>query len=328
MKSQNVPKGGSSGGALLSGLDADQFLGNGEWLHDVRVLSESLPYIQRFSGETFVIKYDGAVMQDASLSARFASDVVLLKQIGVNPIVVHGGDHKVEEVLAKFGKKCAFVNGFRVIDKETLEIVEMVLSGLVNKEVVQMINDAGGCAVGVSGKDACLVEAKKACCTSRDSGPNNIEKIMDMGFVGEPNGINTDLLFLLEESDFIPVVSPVCKGPGGATYSVNPTLVAGAIASAMSAAKLVIMANTDDCVRDAHGCRLKGVSVDQVEKLLSNGEINEDAVSKLHTCIKFVREACGTSHIVDCMIPHVLLLELFTTHGVGTMLCCEFGGEG
>ncbi|WP_187286254.1 acetylglutamate kinase [Anaplasma centrale] len=325
MKSQNVSKNGQGG--AMSELNDGQFLGNSEWLRDVKVLSESLPYIQRFSGETFVIKYDGTAMKDANLAARFASDVVLLKQVGINPIVVHGGDYKVEEVLARFGRECTFVNGLRVMDVGTLEIAEMVLSGLVNKEVVQQINNAGGSAVGVSGKDACLVGAKKMCCTLRDGGPNNIEKIMDVGFVGEPSEVNTDLLFLLEESDFVPVISPVCSGTNGATYIVNPDLMAGAIASAMSAAKLVLLADAADCVKDAQGCLLREISSDGAEKLLQDEGMSANMLHKLQACIKFSRETCGTSHIVDCAIPHVLLLELFTTHGTGTTLCCEFRGE-
>ncbi|MCU7611575.1 acetylglutamate kinase [Anaplasma capra] len=325
MKSQNVSEGGR-GSAVLE-LNASQFAGNSEWLRDVKVLSESLPHIQRFSGEALVIKYDGAVMEDANLSARFASDVVLLKQVGINPIIVHGGDRKVGEILARFGKECSFVNGLRVVDVETLEIAEMVLSGLVNKEVVRRINDAGGCAVGVSGKDACLVGARKMCCTSRDGGPNNIEKIMDVGFVGEPSEVNTDLLFLLEESDFIPVISPICGGANGATYMVNPDLMAGAIASAVSAARLLILADVADCVKDAGGHLIREISSDEAEKLLGGEGISASVLHKLQACIKFARETCGTSHIVDCTIPHILLLSLFTAHGAGTTLCCEFGKE-
>ncbi|KJV68937.1 acetylglutamate kinase [Candidatus Neoehrlichia procyonis] len=300
-------------------LNVEQFNKNDEWLSKAKILSESLPYIQQFSGETFVIKYGGAAMIDENLSKSFAHDIVLLKQLGINPIIVHGGGNKINEVLTKFGKESTFINGLRVTDAETLEIVEMVLCGLINKNITQLISQSGGYAIGLSGKDANLVEAKKICCTFKDNQSNNIEKILDIGFVGEPSEVNTDLLFFMEESDFIPVIAPICSGENGATYNVNADLVAGAIANALSAAKLIILTNVNG-INDNNGKLLSEVSVNEAEKLIYNGAANEGMVPKLQACVKFVKETCGLAHIINGTIPHVLLLELFTIHGTGTMI--------
>ncbi|MFV9838615.1 MAG: acetylglutamate kinase [Aaplasma endosymbiont of Hyalomma asiaticum] len=300
-----------------------------KWLEEAQLLSESIRCIQQFSGETFVVKLDGVTLDDKVLAESFASDIVLLKQVGVNPIIVHGGNHRVERVLEKFGKKDGvFVNDFRVIDSEVLEITEMVLSGLVNKEIVQTINDNGGSAIGISGRDACLVEAKKVCFTACDGQPNNVEKIMDIGFVGEPHNVNTDLLFFLEESDFIPVVAPICRGSNGITNVVSPDLVACAIASSLSAAKLVILTDSLSDIESVKqdGDLLSG-SADRIEKLLSDGRVSGAMVQRLQTCVKFARETCGTAHIVNGNIPHILLMELFTNNGVGARICGEFGKD-
>ncbi|MDB1135712.1 acetylglutamate kinase [Candidatus Anaplasma sp. TIGMIC] len=311
------------------GGDVGRLCGDSKWLNEAKELSGSIRCIQQFSGETIVIKLDGTAIRDKELAESFASDIVLLKQVGINPIVVHGGNQRVEEVLEKFGKKeGVFVNDFRVVDSETLEITEMVLSGLVNKEIVQTINDNGGFSVGISGKDACLMEAKKVCFTARDGQPNNVEKIMDIGFVGEPNSVNTDLLFFLEESDFIPVIAPICRGPNGVTHVVNPDLVAGAIACAISAAKLVILTDVAEDIKTIkqENDLLIG-SADRAEKLINDGKVSSTLEHQLQTCVKFARETCGTAQIVDGTIPHVLLLELFTTNGTGASICGEFGKD-
>ncbi|QXK91895.1 acetylglutamate kinase [Neoehrlichia mikurensis] len=300
-------------------FNVDQFNKNDEWLNKAKILSESLPYIQQFSGETFVIKYGGAAMIDKNLAESFAHDIVLLKQLGINPIVVHGGGNKVNEVLKKFGKESTFINGLRVTDADTLEIVEMVLCGLINKNITQLISKSGGYAIGLSGKDANLVEAKKICCTFKDDQSNNVEKILDIGFVGEPSEVNTDLLFFMEESDFIPVIAPVCGGENGATYNVNADLVAGAIANALSAAKLIILTDVNG-VSDGDGNLLSEISINEAENLIYKGIANEGMIPKLQTCIKFVKETCGLAHIINGRIPHVLLLELFTVHGTGSMI--------
>ncbi|MEH0831554.1 amino acid kinase family protein [Anaplasma bovis] len=332
MKFQNVSSENCEMSSLGAVVDGKAFE-NDKWLNEARVLSESIRCAQQFSGETFVIKYDGAAMKDKVLSESFASDVVLLKQIDINPVVVHGGEHRVREVLAKFDKGDGlFVNEVRVIDSDTLEIVEMVLSALVNKEVVQLINENGGFAVGISGKDACLVEARKTCFTAHDGEPSNVKKIMDMGFVGEPNVVNTDMLFFLEESDFIPVVSPVCNGPNKATYVVSPDLMAGAIGSSVSAAKLIIVTDDIDYIKGL--CDKEDLSAeilaDRVEKLLNDGSVQRESAaadSMLRSCVRFVRETCGTAHIVDGTVPHVLLSELFTTRGMGIRICCDFNKD-
>ena len=297
----------------------EQFRGNIDWLNTAKILSESLPYIQQFSGETFIIKYGGAAMSDKKLAESFAHDIVLLKQLGINPIVVHGGGNKINEFLEKINKKSTFINGLRVTDNETLEIVEMVLCGLVNKEITQLINKAGGSAIGLCGKDANLIEAKKICYTYKENLSNNVEKILDMGFVGEPHNINTDLLFFIEESDFIPVIAPVCSGENDLTYNVNADLVAGALANALAAAKLIILTNVAG-VTDSDGNLLSEISVNDAENLLVKGIANAGMIPKLQTCIKVVKEGYGSAHIIDGRIPHVLLLELFTVHGTGTMV--------
>ena len=324
MKFQNVSEG--AGGKQGLDSDAGQGSGNERWVKEAQALSESIKCIQQFSGETFVIKYDGVAMQDLKLAESFANDVVLLKQVGINPIVVHGGNHRVEEALKKFGRQDGvFVNDFRVVDSEILEITEMVLSGIVNKEIVQLISNNGGYAVGISGKDANLIEAKKVCFTERGGQPNNVEKIMDIGYVGEPNHVNTDLLFFLEESDFIPVIAPICSGSNGTTHVVNPDLVAGAIASSLAAEKLIILTdNAEDITDMQRGSDVLSDSADQVERLLNDGMVSESMVQRIHTCVKFARETCGTAHVVHGAKPHVLLAELFTTHGTGARICSNF----
>ncbi|CAI27912.1 acetylglutamate kinase [Ehrlichia ruminantium] len=300
-------------------LSIEQFGGNVEWFNITKTLSESLPYIQQFSGETFIIKYGGAAMTDKKLAESFAHDVVLLKQLGINPIVVHGGGNKINEFLEKINKKSTFINGLRITDAETLEIVEMVLCGLVNKNITQLINNAGGNAIGLCGKDANLIEAKKICYTYKENQSNNVEKILDMGFVGEPHDINTDLLFFMEESDFIPVIAPVCSGENNLTYNVNADLVAGALANAMAAAKLIILTNVSG-VTDSNGNLISELSVSHAENLIDNGTAHTGMIPKLQTCVKVVKEGYGSAHIIDGRIPHVLLLELFTIHGTGTMV--------
>ncbi|WDM84923.1 acetylglutamate kinase [Ehrlichia sp. JZT12] len=302
-----------------TGLNIEQFRGNVDWFNTAKILSESLPYIQQFSGETFIIKYGGAAMVNKKLAESFAHDIVLLKQLGINPIVVHGGGSKINEFLEKINKKSKFINGLRVTDAETLEIVEMVLCGLLNKEITQLINKAGGSAIGLCGKDANLIEAKKICYTYKEHQSNNVEKILDMGFVGEPHNINTDLLFFIEESDFIPVIAPVCSGENDVTYNVNADLVAGALASALAAAKLIILTNVSG-VTDVDGNLLSEIPVTDAESLIAKGIANAGMIPKLQTCIKIVKEGYGSAHIIDGRIPHVLLLELFTVHGTGTMV--------
>lgn len=327
MKFQDVSE--SAGEKQPLDVDANKGSENEQWVKEARALSESIKCIQQFSGETFVIKYDGIAMRDSKLAESFANDVVLLKQVGINPIIVHGGNHRVEEALRKFGRQDgAFVNDFRVVDSEILEITEMVLSGIVNKEIVQLISNNGGYAVGISGKDANLIEAKKVCFTERGDQPNNVERIMDIGYVGEPNNVNTDLLFFLEESDFIPVIAPICGGANGTTHVVNPDLVAGAIASSLAAEKLIILTDDVDGIKGmCRGTDALSDSAEKAERLLNDGMVCESMVQRVHTCIKFARETCGTAHVIHGDKPHVLLAELFTTHGTGARICSDFCKE-
>lgn len=296
-----------------------QFDGNDDWLKKASILSEALPYMQRFAGETFVIKYGGAAMTDEKLSATFAHDVVLLKQIGINPVIVHGGGKKINEVLETLKIDSKFINGLRVTDKFTIEIVEMVLCGHVNKKITQLINSAGGSAIGLSGKDCSLIKAKKIPVTHKENKLNNIEKIVDMGFVGEPSDVNPDILFFIEESDFIPVIAPVCGGEDGITYNVNADNVASAIATAVSASKLIILTNVRG-VADNDGNIISEMSTEEANNLIKQGTAKEGMIPKLSSCIKTVKEGCEMAHILDGRIPHVLLLELFTERGIGTII--------
>ncbi len=300
-------------------ITLEQFHGNDDWLKKASILSEALPYMQRFAGETFIIKYGGAAMTDKSLSAAFAHDIVLLKQIGINPVIVHGGGKKINEVLAMLNINSKFINGLRVTDQATIEVVEMVLCGLVNKNITQQINAAGGSAIGLSGKDCNLIEAKKLFLTYKENRSNNVEKILDMGFVGEPNVVNPDILFFIEESDFIPVIAPVCGGEGGMTYNVNADSVASAITTAISASKLIMLSNVRG-VADGDGNTISEMSTKEASELIEKGIATEGMIPKLSSCIKTVKEGCGVAHIVDGRVPHVLLLELFTEHGTGTMI--------
>jgi acetylglutamate kinase len=289
-----------------------------EWLAQAKVLSEALPYMRRYSGETFVIKYGGHAMGDEALGRLFAGDLVLLKQVGINPVVVHGGGPQIGAMLERLKIKSEFVDGLRVTDKETVDIVEMVLSGSINKQIVSAINAAGGFAVGLSGKDANLVRAKKLRRTKRDL-DSNIERILDLGLVGEPEKITTHVLDALRETDIIPVVAPIGAGPKGETLNINADTVAGAVAAALDARRLLMLTDVAG-VLDENGALIPELSVDEARARIEDGTILGGMIPKIETCLEAVAGGVEGAVILDGRVPHALLLEMFTEHGAGTLI--------
>lgn len=289
-----------------------------EWIETARTLSEALPYMRRFAGETFVIKYGGSTMGDDSLGQEFAKDVVMLKQVGINPIIVHGGGPQISAMLEKLKIQSSFIDGLRVTDQATVEIAEMVLAGSINKQIVSSINAAGGTAIGICGKDGNLINARKIRRTRKDP-DSNIEKILDLGFVGEPVKVNPEILVAFEESDLIPVIAPIGVGENGETYNINADTAAGAIASALAASKLLMLSDIPG-VLDNDGKLISEMDVNTARKLIKDGAITGGMIPKLETCIMAVERNTEAAHILDGRIPHVLLLEIFTEHGTGTMI--------
>ncbi|MBL0318947.1 MAG: acetylglutamate kinase [Alphaproteobacteria bacterium] len=289
-----------------------------EWLSKATILAEALPYMRQFAGETFVIKYGGSAMGDTELAKTFARNVVLLKQVGINPVVVHGGGPQIGAMLERLKIRSEFIDGLRVTDSATMEVVEMVLAGSINKEIVTNINQAGGMAIGLSGKDANLIEARKLRRTQKDP-DSNIEKILDLGFVGEPTFINPDILVTFDDSDMIPVIAPIGVGENGETFNINADSAAGAIASALSASKLIMLTDVPG-VLDKEGELISQLTVAQTRKLLRNGTVKGGMIPKLETCISALESHTEAAHILDGRVPHVLLLEIFTEHGIGTKI--------
>ena len=288
------------------------------WLRTAATLTEALPYMQRFAGQTFVIKYGGHAMGEDKLAQSFARDVVLIKQVGINPIVVHGGGPQIGQMLDRLGMRSTFVDGLRVTDADAVEVVEMVLSGTINKQIVTAISEAGGMAVGLSGKDGRLVEARKLRRTQRDS-ESNIEKILDLGFVGEPARVNPDVLRAFAGSDIIPVIAPLGVGPAGETYNINADTVAGAIARAIGARKLLMLTDVPG-VLDPKGELVSSMTASQGRDMIRTGVVTGGMIPKLETCLEAVEGGIPESHILNGRVPHVLLLEIFTKHGTGTMI--------
>ncbi len=274
------------------------------------ILSEALPYIQKFHGKTIVIKYGGNAMVDESLKRSFAKDVVMLKAVGMNPIVVHGGGPQISSTLERVGKQSQFIDGLRVTDAETMEIVEMVLGGLVNKEIVSLINTHGGKAVGLSGKDGGTIKASKI-----DSAQIDV----DYGHVGEVRFIQPELVNTLEADQFIPVIAPIGVGENGESYNINADSVAGALASTLHAEKLVLMTNTVG-VLDKSGALLTGLDAEQIAVLKNDGTIQGGMLPKIDCALEAVVNGVSTSHIIDGRVNHALLLELLTDKGVGTLV--------
>ncbi len=282
------------------------------------VLAEALPYIQRFSGKTIVVKYGGNAMIDEKLKEGFARDIVLMKLVGMNPIVVHGGGPQIGNLLARIGKESEFVQGMRVTDAETMDIVEMVLGGQVNKEIVNLIHQHGGNAVGLTGKDGNLISATKLE-MRRDAPELNAPEIIDLGHVGEVEKINTKVLDMLIQGDFIPVIAPVGVGIDGHSYNINADLVAGKIAEAMGAEKLILLTNTAGLL-DKQGQLLTGLNALSVATLVADGTIYGGMLPKIQCALDAVENGVHSSHIIDGRVEHAVMLEVFTDEGVGTLI--------
>jgi acetylglutamate kinase len=278
-----------------------------------RVLAEALPYIQRFHGKTIVVKFGGNAMADELLKASFARDVVLLKLVGMNPVVVHGGGPQIETALARVGKKGEFVQGMRVTDAETMDVVEMVLGGQVNKEVVELVNQAGGKAVGLTGQDGGFIRAKRMLLETKDNGK------VDIGQVGEIEAIDPAVILTLEQGGFIPVVAPIGTGKDGTTYNINADLVAGKLAEILRAEKLVVLTNTRG-VLDKGGKLLTGLTPKKVDDLVAKGVISGGMLPKIGSVLDAARAGVRSCHIIDGRVPHALLLEVLTDEGVGTVI--------
>ncbi len=283
-----------------------------------RVLNEALPYIRKFQGCTVVVKYGGNAMVDEALQERFAQDVVLLKLVGLNPIVVHGGGPQIGELLERLNIESKFVNGLRVTDAETMDVVQMVLGGLVNQEIVTLLNQHGGRAVGITGKDGNLIEARRLK-VHQASAEHAATEIIDIGHVGEVVKINTDVVTKLTESGFIPVIAPVGAGPDGESYNINADTVAGKVAEYLHAEKLILMTNTPG-VLDADKQTIEELSKAQVETLISDGTISSGMLPKIECALEALAGGVGSVQIIDGTVPHALLLEIFTDSGVGTKI--------
>ena len=280
-----------------------------------KILAEALPYIRRFHGKTIVIKYGGNAMTDDKLKHGFAHDVVLLKLVGINPVVVHGGGPQIDDLLKQLGKKGEFVQGMRVTDAETMDVVEMVLGGQVNAEIVNLINQHGGRAVGLTGKDGGLIRAKKMLVRSN----GDSDEMIDIGQVGEVDTIDPEIVHHLLTNDFIPVIAPLGVGKKGETYNINADLVAGKVAEILKAEKLIVLTNTPG-VLDKNGNLLTGLSSKKVDELFANGTISGGMLPKISSALDAVKNGVNTCHIIDGRVEHALLLEVLTDEGVGTLI--------
>ncbi len=283
-----------------------------------KVLSESLPYIKRFHGKTIVIKYGGNAMTEEVLQRSFAHDVVLLKLIGLNPIVVHGGGPQIDEALRRIGKQGTFIQGMRVTDAETMEVVEWVLGGQVQQDIVLMINEAGGKAVGLTGKDGCLIQARKKMMPNKDDPANPI----DIGFVGDIAHVEPAVVKALQDDQFIPVISPIGYGEDGLAYNINADIVAGKMAEVLGAEKLLMMTNTPG-VLNKDGQLLRSLSALTIDALFADGTISGGMLPKISSALDAARNGVKSVHVVDGRVPHCLLLEILTDRGVGTMITSE-----
>ncbi len=282
-------------------------------IENANILIESLPFIRNFYGKTFVIKYGGAAQVEEALKDSFARDVVLLNFIGIRPIIIHGGGPKISATMKKMGKEPTFIQGQRVTDKETMDIVEMVLGGLINKEIVALINGHGGKAVGLSGKDGSLIRAKKKLIRKSEKG----EEVIDIGLVGEVESINPEILDSIEKGGFVPVISPIGVGANGDAYNINADYVASAIASSLKAEKLILLTDVPG-INDKKGNSLSSLSKKNVKKLIDNGTISGGMLPKVQACTRALDAGVKKTHIVDGRVPHSLLLEIFTKEGIGT----------
>ncbi len=279
------------------------------------ILAEALPYIQRFHGKTIVIKYGGNAMIEENLKQGFARDVVLLKLVGMNPVIVHGGGPQINDMLKRIGKQGAFVQGMRVTDAETMNVVEMVLGGVVNKEIVNLINQQGGRAVGLTGKDGSFIRARKMLMQDKE----NADEWIDIGQVGEIESVDPALIELLETRDFIPIIAPIGVGRNGESYNINADLVAGELARVLNAEKLILLTNTPG-VLDRDGNLLTGLTARRVDELFADGTISGGMIPKIGSALDAVKRGVRSCHIIDGRVEHGLLLEVLTDQGVGTLI--------
>ena len=282
------------------------------------ILSEALPYIRRFHGKTIVIKYGGNAMTDDRLKRSFAHDVVMLKLVGLNPVVVHGGGPQIEQALARMGKKAEFIQGMRVTDEETMTIVEMVLAGQVNKEIVELINHAGGKAVGLTGQDGNLIRASKLLLPSKDK-PG---EMIDIGMVGQIDSLDPSIIQTLTQSGFVPVIAPIGSGDEGETYNINADVVAGKVAEILRAEKLVLLTNIAG-VLDKSGKLLTGLTSSEIDDLFADGTISGGMLPKISSALEAAKAGVNAVHIIDGRVDHCLLLEILTAQGVGTMISSQ-----
>lgn len=292
-------------------------------LEVAKVLTEALPYIQRFTGKTIVVKFGGNAMTDTELQNSFARDIVLMKLVGMNPIVVHGGGPQIGDLLKKLNIESHFVDGMRVTDSQTMDVVEMVLGGAVNKQIVSLINRNGGQAIGVTGKDGNLIHAKKLSVT-RKAPEVQTSEIVDIGHVGEVKTINRSVIDVLVNSDFIPVIAPIGVGADGASYNINADLVAGKVAEILQAEKLMLLTNVAG-LQDKSGKVLTGLTTSRVDELIEDGTIYGGMLPKIRCALDAVKSGVKSSHIVDGRVPHAVLLEIFTDSGVGTLITNDNG---
>ena len=281
-------------------------------------LIEALPFLQRYAGRTFVVKYGGHAMGDPEAARDFAEDVVLLKAVGINPVVVHGGGPQIGSMLKKLGVESRFVDGLRVTDKATAEVAEMVLSGAINKELVGWIASAGGRAIGISGKDGGLVTATKVRRTTKDP-ESNIEQVVDLGFVGEPSQVDTAIIETATAAGMIPVIAPIAPGADGETYNINADTMAGAIAAALGAARLFLLTDVAG-VLDKSGELMSDLTPADIARLQQDGTISGGMIPKLETCVHAVEAGCEAAVVLDGRVPHAMLLEFFTSRGAGTLI--------
>jgi len=287
-----------------------------EIIRKAEILVDALPYIRNFYGKTFVIKYGGAAQTRDDLKETFAKDVVMLNYIGIRTVIVHGGGPKISATMERMGKKPEFVNGQRVTDRETMDIVEMVLGGLINKEIVSLINRHGGKAVGLSGKDGNLLRAQKKV-IKKATPETGVEEIVDLGLVGEVTSVDPSVIEGLDKNGFIPVVSPIGAGPNGETLNINADFVASSIASALKAEKLMLLTDVPGLL-DAKGNIISTIKKARIDKLVKDGTISGGMLPKVMACLNAILNGVGKTHIVDGRVPHCLLLEIFTKEGVGT----------
>ena len=289
-----------------------------DWLNNADILTGALPYMQKYNGSIIVIKYGGNAMADSDLVESFCNDIVFLKQSGLKPVIVHGGGPQIGSMLERLGIKTKFESGMRITDEDTLEVVEMVLAGRINKNIASKINSSGGKAVGISGKDGSMIVAEKLT-KQNSSNESNIEKIIDLGYVGFPKKINNTIIETLIKDDFIPIIAPLGIGVDGKTYNINADTAAGAIASSLKSKRLLILTDVEGVI-DSNNNLLEEVNGKKIDEMIQSGEVSGGMIPKLNTCLDSVNNGVDAAVIVDGRVKHAVLLELFTDHGAGTLV--------